>query len=185
MAIKAGRVGVNPESVDELGNITGGGLTPEERAKLEKTLVTPVTAPTEKEFVGVGTSNEQIMFKVGDGLFIDGAKSPFTLKASGGLSVFTGVRNGLYSDGSCYAVDFGTHILICGNVRNNSAFGSGSKLAYTFNDFNFPVVTNAYCDTGNGTKPIIVNTNTNTINLTVSDSNDVSFFSFSFIVSKT
>lgn len=84
MAIKAGRVGVNPAHVDELGNVKGGGLTPEERAKLEKALVTPVTVPTEKELVGVGTANEQIMFKIGDGLSVDGETSPFTLKASGG-----------------------------------------------------------------------------------------------------
>lgn len=87
MAIKAGRVGVNPSSVDELGNVTAGGLTPEERAKLEKALVSPVTTPTEKEIVGVGTANEQIMFKIGDGLSVDGETSPFTLKASGGAPV--------------------------------------------------------------------------------------------------
>lgn len=87
MAIKAGRVGVNRSDVDELGHVTSGGMTPEEREKLEKSLVTPVVVPTEKEIVGVGTSNEQIMFKIGDGLSVDGETSPFTLKSLGGANI--------------------------------------------------------------------------------------------------
>lgn len=86
MALKAGRVGVNRADVDELGHVTAGGITPEERAKLEKALVTPVTTPTEKELVGVGTANEQIMIKVGSGLSLSGETSPFTLNSSGGGS---------------------------------------------------------------------------------------------------
>lgn len=70
--------------LDYIANNGGGGLTPEQEAKFDKALVTPNTAPTEKEIVGVGTANEQIMFKVGEGLSIDGSASPFTLKASGG-----------------------------------------------------------------------------------------------------
>ena len=91
MALAAGRVGVSPQDVDARGHITSvGGLTPEQAAKLDKALVSPLTAPLEKEIVGVGTGNEQIMVKVGDGLELSGATSPYTLKAdgsSGGLEL--------------------------------------------------------------------------------------------------
>lgn len=57
---------------------------------MNRALVTPISAPTEKELVGVGTGNEQIMFKVGGGLAIEGTTSPFTLvSASSGAIVET------------------------------------------------------------------------------------------------
>ena len=90
MAMKAGRVGVSPQDVDARGHVTAAGLTPEQQAKLDKALVTPVSSPAERELVGVNTGNSQIMFKIGDGLEIAGTTSPFTLKASGG-GVYTHV----------------------------------------------------------------------------------------------
>lgn len=152
MAMKAGRVGVNPASVDELGNITSGGLTPEERAKLEKALVSPVTTPTEKEIVGVGTANEQIMFKVGSGLVIEGETSPFTLKSggAGGLtkvwenatpgsawtrSTIEGITG--LSAGDIICIDFivesssRNHIFSWFTVENNSGYVVNSTNLYT------------------------------------------------------
>lgn len=78
MALNAGRKGVNPAEVDALGYIKSG-ITPEERAKLGKALVSPLTAPTEKELVGVDTGNAQIMAKVGNGLKMGGTTSPYEL----------------------------------------------------------------------------------------------------------
>lgn len=48
--------------------------------KLDRALVTPLTTPTEKMIVGVGTGNEQVMYKIGDGLEIVGSTSPYTIQ---------------------------------------------------------------------------------------------------------
>lgn len=96
MAIKAGRVGVARSDVDELGHVTGGGLTPEQKTKLDKALVTPVSLPLEKELVGVDTGNSQIMIKIGAGLKLTGDTSPFTLESesTGGGGVYAKVGDG-------------------------------------------------------------------------------------------
>lgn len=60
---------------------SGGGLTPEQSAKLERALVSPLTAPLENTLVGVGTANEQIQIKLGDSLELSGSTSPFELGA--------------------------------------------------------------------------------------------------------
>lgn len=139
MAIKAGRVGVNRSDVDELGHITSGGLTQEERAKLDKALVTPIAAPTEKEIVGVGTANEQIMFKLGTGLSVDGNSSPFTLNVSG-LEEITGVTfaSGVTDKGSKF---YRLGNLIIGFVDVACA-SSQSPVICTFPD---TILVNASC----------------------------------------
>ena len=144
MAIKAGRVGVNRSDVDDLGHITSGGLTQEERAKLDKTLVTPITAPTEKEIVGVGTTNEQIMFKLGTGLAVDGNSSPFTLNASG-LEEITGVTfaSGVSDKGSKF---YRLGNLIIGFV-DVTCTSSQSPVICTFPD---TILVNAGCDYAGG-----------------------------------
>lgn len=55
---------------------------------MNRALVTPISAPTEKELVGIGTGNEQIRIKLGSGLSFSGATSPFSLEASGGSDIF-------------------------------------------------------------------------------------------------
>lgn len=82
MALKAGRVGVAPDEVNARGKIKNAGLTPEQSAKLERALLTPVTAPLENELVGLGTGNDQIRITLGDGLELEGTTSPYTLKAA-------------------------------------------------------------------------------------------------------
>ena len=49
-----------------------------------RALKTPLTAPLENTLVGVGTGNEQIQVKIGEGLQLEGDTSPYTLKSAGG-----------------------------------------------------------------------------------------------------
>lgn len=80
MAMKAGRVGVNPKEVDINGGIKITGITPEQASKIDKALVTPVTKPTEKVIVGIDTGNGEILVKIGTGLKLTGTTSPYTLE---------------------------------------------------------------------------------------------------------
>lgn len=50
---------------------------------LNRSLLTPLSTPTEKLLTGVDTTNTQAMFKLGNGLSIEGTTSPYTINASG------------------------------------------------------------------------------------------------------
>lgn len=75
MALKAGRVGVNPKQVDAGGNIKGSAVIPAEtQGKIDRALLTPVSKPAEIKLVGVNTNNSQKMYGLGNGLQIGGDK---------------------------------------------------------------------------------------------------------------
>lgn len=59
-------------------------LTPAQISNINRALVTPVSAPTEKILIGVDTTNAETQYKVGYGLTIEGDTSPYTIKATGG-----------------------------------------------------------------------------------------------------
>lgn len=74
MSLKAGRVGVAPDQVDVRGKVTGAGLSPEQQAKLDRALLTPVQAPAEDKIVGVSTGRTQLMLGIGAGLAVEGGQ---------------------------------------------------------------------------------------------------------------
>lgn len=73
MALRAGRVGVHPSQVDPNGKVKAG-LSPEQQAKLDRALLTPVSAPVATELVGISTGREQLNIGVGEGLGLSAGK---------------------------------------------------------------------------------------------------------------
>lgn len=55
----------------EAGEIQAGGLTPEQKEKLDNSLQLPESAPATQQLVGINTSGEQNALSIGDGLSVD------------------------------------------------------------------------------------------------------------------
>lgn len=127
------------QDIIDLENGKQDKLSTQQISNINRALVTPVSTPTIKEIVGIGTDNSQIRIQLDeDTLEFDGTTSPFTLKAKPQSGAFSYVGmlqfNTLNTEAELQAI-FGSDTswskLASKMPIGENVFGNGKTLGFT------------------------------------------------------